>query len=88
LSIPSDVVFDRYSVLSGGFLSVDSNLPLIIGINGVCLVTALVAAGVFGPWSACNDPVTTSWTPVGVNSTSWSAIPTYSTVWTISPYGV
>ena len=87
MSIPASVVFDRFAIVSGGLLSVDANLPLIIGINGLCLVTALVAAGVFGPWSACNDPVSTSWTSVGVNSTTWTAMPTYSTVWTLDPYG-
>jgi hypothetical protein len=88
LSIPSNVVFDRYSTLSKGFLSVDSNLPLIIGINGVALVTAFVAAGVFGPWSPCYAAVTTAWTAVGVVSTTWTAISGVTTIWTISPYGV
>lgn len=77
MSVPVDVIFDRYATLSR-FLSVDNNLPLTIGLNGMALVTSFLAAGVYGNWVACSDPV----------STSWTAMPTFSTVWTIDPNGV
>lgn len=62
MSVPLNVVFDRFAVVSSGLTSVDVNLPLILGFNCGAIVTQFVDFGAFGGWIPCNNPVTTVWT--------------------------
>lgn len=88
MAVPKNVVFDRFAVLTQGILSVLSNLPLLIGIDDVALVTALIAAGAFGNWSVCAGSNACNWTMIGTNATTWTPVSTFSTIWTPSPFGV